>query len=106
MTQQLNLLDQAKQGDVEAIATLINQQVQPKGITVRTTLDTSKSVITATPKTDGIKSYIGAVFLVEKGSEVNTVAVVCESNSPSKTPPASPQLNGNEPACPAGSSKL
>ena len=74
--------------------------------TYNLTGDASKAAITATSKTDGIKSYVGAVFAVQKGSEVNTVAVVCESDSPSKIPPAPPQLNGNEPACPAGSSKL
>lgn len=69
------------------------------------TADSTKSVLNATPKTDGIKSYVGAVFLVEQNGTTNTVTVTCESDSPSRTSLESPILNGSEPVCPAGSSK-
>ncbi|MBD0390840.1 MAG: type IV pilin-like G/H family protein [Nostoc sp. C3-bin3] len=70
------------------------------------TADSSNSLVTATAKTDELKSYIGAVFLVQENGEITTVAVICETNTPSKIPPQSPQLNGSQPACPAGSSKV
>ena len=68
--------------------------------------DSIKSFVTATAKTDGLKSYAGGVFAVQENGVTTTVAVTCETDSPSKTPLGAPQLNGNEPACPVGSSKV
>ncbi|MHC5597701.1 MAG: type IV pilin-like G/H family protein [Nostoc sp.] len=70
------------------------------------TADSSNALVTATAKIDELKSYTGAVFLVQENGETTTVAVVCETNAPSKTPPQSPQLNGSQLACRAGSSKV
>lgn len=38
MTVQQNILDRAKQGDSKAISTLMNRQLQPKGITAKANL--------------------------------------------------------------------
>ncbi|MEH2038356.1 type IV pilin-like G/H family protein [Nostoc sp.] len=70
------------------------------------TADSSNSLVTATAKIDELKSYTGAVFVVQENGETTTVAVTCETNAASKTPPQSPQLNGSQPVCPGGSSKV
>ncbi len=70
------------------------------------TADSSKSLVTATSKTDGLKSYIGAVFLVQEADETKTVAVSCQIDAPSKTLPELPQLKGTKPVCPTGSSEV
>jgi hypothetical protein len=149
MSQQ-NILELAKQGDAQAIASLMNRQLQPKGITAKATIDnsclqimllsldknkfstsitelelgiasetdyynysitnadTSEAIATATAKENGMKSYTGAVFMV-KDSEYDfdtTKAVICETNSASKTPPKNPQLVGEDIQCAKGSKKL
>ncbi|MER3495002.1 MAG: hypothetical protein C4323_24065 [Mastigocladus sp. ERB_26_2] len=82
MTQQ-NFLELAKQGDAQAIAT-------------------------ATAKTSGIKSYVGAVYKIKTEvlgvDETLTIAKLCESNQPSTTLPGIPELMGTEIICAAGSS--
>lgn len=45
------LIEQAKQGDVDAIASLINQSLQPKGITVNATLSRNFLTLLAESKT-------------------------------------------------------
>ena len=68
--------------------------------------DSIKSFVTATAKTDGLKSYAGGIFAVQENGVTTTVAVTCETDLPSKTPLGAPQLNGSEAVCPAGSSKV
>ena len=68
--------------------------------------DSSKSLVTATAKSEGMKSYTGAVFIIQEQSETTTVTVTCEIDAPSKIPPESPKINGSKPVCPAGSSKI
>ncbi|MEA5594797.1 type IV pilin-like G/H family protein [Rivularia sp. UHCC 0363] len=73
-----------------------------------TKADTSSAIATATAKGNGMKSYTGAVFMV-KDSEYDfdtTKAVICETNSASKTPPDNPQLVGEDIQCAKGSKKL
>ncbi|NJN12847.1 MAG: hypothetical protein HC815_34820 [Richelia sp. RM1_1_1] len=41
MMSQQNILELAKQGDAQAIASLMNRQLQPKGITVKATINDS-----------------------------------------------------------------
>lgn len=70
----------------------------------------NKSVmITAQAKTEMLKSYTGAVFVIKKGQEARTIAGICESDSPTTTPPAMPNVvsNGtNSVECPPDSSPL
>lgn len=76
-------------------------EVQPDGTSV---------IITATAQSEGIKSYTGAVHAV--GSDPATALTgsqLCESDSPSSTPPAPPILT--DPTlptleCPPGSSEV
>jgi hypothetical protein len=65
------------------------------------------AISTATAKVDGLKSYVGGVFLTKTPSNsTETIAILCESQQPSKKPLASPQLVGGSPQCPPGSTKL
>jgi uncharacterized protein YjbI with pentapeptide repeats len=69
--------------------------------------DPTRSVkITATARQDGIRSYTGAVFVLENGV---TYAILCETDEPSQRPPemlAPPTSENDRPLCPAGSSTL
>jgi hypothetical protein len=63
-----------------------NYQISPGG-------DLRQSVfVTATAKVAGVRSFIGAVFVVKEGDENNTIIGVCETIEPSMTPPAPPTL--------------
>lgn len=70
----------------------------------------NKSVmITAQAKDAMLKSYTGAVFTTKKGQDVATVSGVCETATPSITPPAMPKFTANESSpveCPPGSQLL
>jgi len=60
--------------------------------------------ITATAMKPGIRSFIGAVFVVRDGDrEATQIGGICETSSPSMTPPAPPILNGREIQCAPGS---
>lgn len=48
--------------------------------------------VTATAKTAGLRSFIGAVFVVKEGEENTTIIGFCETIEPSLTPPAPPTL--------------
>jgi hypothetical protein len=48
--------------------------------------------VTATAKVAGVRSFIGAVFVVKEGEEANPIIGVCETIEPSMTPPAPPTL--------------
>ncbi|MBD2431031.1 MULTISPECIES: type IV pilin-like G/H family protein [Fischerella] len=71
-------------------------------------VDDTKAIATATAKTSGIKSYVGAVYKIKTEvlsvDETLTIAKLCESNQPSTTPPGIPELMGKEIICAAGSS--
>jgi serine/threonine protein kinase len=70
-------------------------------------LDPKKAVkFAATAKKEGLKSYTGAVFTIEGQKEILTLAIACETNTPSRTPPSMPELIGENPQCPSGSSSL
>ncbi|MGA7934901.1 MAG: type IV pilin-like G/H family protein [Kovacikia sp.] len=66
----------------------------------------NRAISTAVAKQDGLTSYSGSVFVVKdaKNNET-TVAIVCVTAQPSKTPPAA-LLQGKTAVCPAGSSRL
>ncbi|MBE8971100.1 hypothetical protein IQ277_34350 [Nostocales cyanobacterium LEGE 12452] len=46
----INLLDQAKQGDTQAIVSLMNKALEPKGITVQISIKDDSLTITAEAK--------------------------------------------------------
>ncbi|MCT7958429.1 DUF4429 domain-containing protein [Laspinema palackyanum] len=57
-----NLLEKAKQGDAQAIAVLMNRQLQPKGITVKTALkDGCLQVMLESPKVPSQNALVGWV---------------------------------------------
>ncbi|HIK33855.1 MAG TPA: type IV pilin-like G/H family protein [Oscillatoriales cyanobacterium M59_W2019_021] len=61
---------------------------------------------TATAKSEGIRSYAGAVFVLESGARES---ILCETNEPSQMPPempAPPASRNDRPQCPTGSSPL
>ncbi len=82
-------------------------QIVPQG-------DNTQSVkLVAQAKEAGLKSFTGAVFVVpfeeNPDTEYTTVTIICESNSPSKTPPSMPETPKNieaEITCPVGSSPI
>ncbi|WP_416667859.1 type IV pilin-like G/H family protein [Egbenema bharatensis] len=62
---------------------------------------TNKAIVTAIAQQADLKSYTGAVAVINR----LTRSIVCESDSPSQTAPASPIVNGDELQCASGSSK-
>lgn len=69
-----------------------------------TSTDAEKVVMTAVAKNEELKSAIAAVFITPT-NEVG-VAIVCETETPSTTPPDEPVLNGETPECAAGSTPV
>ena len=67
----------------------------------------AKSVMMiAKAKREGLRSYTGAVFAVKQGKTEITIAQICETTTPSQTPPVMPSFpkNSQEPIqCAAGS---
>ncbi|WP_017715574.1 type IV pilin-like G/H family protein [Kamptonema formosum] len=72
--------------------------------------DRAQSVkVTAQAKADGLTSYTGAVFVRKNNGEEITVRVICQTNSPSTSPPAMPappESGATDSLCPAGSKPL
>jgi len=70
---------------------------------------TQSVMITAQAKNPELRSYTGAVFVVQENNEALTVATICETNEPSATPPTMPAAPSSlkaEIQCPAGSHQL
>jgi len=66
--------------------------------------DNLQAIATAAAKKHGFKSYIGAVFLVKNAAgSYATLTISCETNTPSKTPPVTPEISGNDIQCPSDS---
>ncbi len=62
--------------------------------------------VTATARTPGVKSFIGAVFIFNTANQREegfSMAGICESIEPSMTAPALPTINGREVQCAPGS---
>ncbi len=59
-------------------------------------------------RSNNIRSYVGAVFLVPVSQAANkektTVSILCAANSPGNTQPPDPILQNDVPVCAAGSS--
>ncbi len=66
----------------------------------------TKSVVTATAKADGLKSYTGAVFQTNIKGDDTIIATICETVNPSRIPPEMPQLVGSKIQCTPGSTNL
>ena len=68
--------------------------------------DDDMTAATATAKTGGIRSFVGAVFIVsDDEGYATTKAILCQSNRPSKSAPSLPSVaEGGEPQCASGSS--
>jgi hypothetical protein len=73
-TTQPNLLELAKQGNAQAIATLMNRQLQPKGITVKANLTNSCLMVIAESTEPPEQSFI--VDFVRKGMTNLKVEVI------------------------------
>ncbi|HEY9651212.1 MAG TPA: type IV pilin-like G/H family protein [Coleofasciculaceae cyanobacterium] len=71
--------------------------------------DKKSVMVTAQAKRETLKSYTGAVFIIKKDEKARTIAGICESDSPTTTPPTMPNVvsNGtNSVECPPGSRSL
>lgn len=62
--------------------------------------------MTAIPRRNDLPSYVGIVGVVLQGSNEHTVAVLCETDEPSMTPPLPSQSSAGVPECPAGTHRL
>ena len=60
--------------------------------------DTQKTIITATPKKEGLKSYSGAVLV----DNDRIAEKICQSDRPTRSYPYLPQVRGNNIQCPGG----
>jgi serine/threonine protein kinase len=97
--------------------------IEKLGIGIRAQTVNYDYSIQATPKAvfnygvsrkNGVTSYVGAVFVVPTTpsnsstteNEVNTVAIVCEANSPRTARPAAPIYQKSKPVCSPGTRKL
>jgi len=68
--------------------------------------DQSQSVLTATPKQEGLSSYSGTVLPVD-ASQPNTMAtIICKTNQPSTYPPILAQATGQPILCPADATQV
>jgi type IV pilus assembly protein PilA len=57
-------------------------------------------------RSNNLRSYVGAVFLVTLYNEKTTKAILCEATSFGKTQPANPILQNDVPVCAAGTEPL
>lgn len=61
------------------------------------------TVQTGLAKKEGLKSYIGAVYLLTISSgDISTFAILCESNEPTTKEAGLPKFDGKEMQCPDG----
>jgi type IV pilus assembly protein PilA len=68
-------------------------------------VDKIRAIVKATPKIEGLKSYIGVVF-VSKTADYQTISKVCESNKPLKVALQIPLLVGGKIMCPPNSTEI
>jgi hypothetical protein len=62
------------------------------------------AIATAKPKSGNLKSYTGAVVAFKIKGKTTFQSGICETDAPSKTPPAAPKIgNKGEVTCPSGS---
>lgn len=76
-TNQSNLLELAKQGNASAIASLINRQLQPKGITAKTALkDNCLQIMLESPQIPNQQALIGFIHKGITKLEVASIQTV------------------------------
>lgn len=93
-------------GDIEQLGLGISSETERYKYEI-TISDDDMAAVTATAKERGIKSFVGAVFVVETDEGWNsTVAIVCQSDRPSKSAPSLPSVTASgELQCAPGSSE-
>jgi type II secretory pathway pseudopilin PulG len=65
------------------------------------------SVQTGLAKKEGLKSYVGVVYLSNTSSnDVNSLSLLCESNEPTSNASGLPKFDGNTMLCPDGYNPL
>ncbi|MBD2261146.1 type IV pilin-like G/H family protein [Pseudanabaena sp. FACHB-2040] len=64
-----------------------------------TVINDRAAQVTAVGKQPGLRSYVGAVFVVGSSTEI----IICSSEQPSQTAPPTPTLSGSTPQCAEGS---
>lgn len=71
--------------------------------TVNTKNNAGIAVNTAIAKKDGLKSYVGIVYLSNSGSsaEINSLSVLCESQQPTTKQSGLPKFDGKQIKCPS-----
>lgn len=68
--------------------------------------DNVQSVLTATPKQDGLSSYSGTVLPVDTSQPTTMATIICKTNQPSTYPPILAQATGQPILCPTDSSPI
>ena len=64
--------------------------------------ETSRSIITASPREAGLKSYVSGVFVLPSGA----TSIICETPKPSMEAPSAPQVIKKKLACAPRSTKV
>jgi hypothetical protein len=80
-------------------------QTVPSGkIPANSKKDFGIAVQTGIAKKDGLKSYLGIVYLsfIPASSDVTSLAILCESNEPTKAEPPLSKIDGQNANCPEG----
>jgi Tfp pilus assembly protein PilE len=67
---------------------------------------TKKAAFNYAVSRKNLKSYVGAVGLVQNGEAMTIQSILCEANSRENTQPANPIFQNNVPVCAAGSSEV
>ncbi len=102
--QQAHYLEKGRfTGNVRELGVFVHLENQPYRYQIQLDSSGKQVSIAATPKTDGLRSYRGAV--ASASEDRGTVAIICQSNRPSATPPTVTRL-GNNLRCGANSSSL
>lgn len=65
-----------------------------------------QSVLTATPKQEGLSSYSGTVLPVDATQPTTMATIICKTNQPSSYPPILAQATGQPILCPADASPI
>jgi type II secretory pathway pseudopilin PulG len=94
--------------DVEELGIITNLETENYRYQILSQSDrTQRAIVTAEAKKDAeVASYTGAVFATKVDGKMKAIAVICETDSPSTSPPGIPTILSSKPTefqCPAGS---
>jgi hypothetical protein len=94
--------------ELERSAAVISLLTQSHNYTYKLSiLGGTQSQLSATPKEDGLNSFIGVVVVTKAENDKSTaVTTTCESSQPSKLRPLIAPSKGNQIQCPAGTTKI